>query len=219
VTVKTSAKRSQRWRNWPRRSIKVLSGTGIVDGADASTLAINKSIGVYDVAKHTTYPGFHLMSSDQLACRTEIWETVPEKHNRIIETAHKVRAADYVMLTLVDNGEALAALPELGVTTYDWSPEERGKFRAAAQEAWPTWAAKTPEAKMMVESHLFAVVAATNYRFSSLLSWRSCRIRVKEVERAQSKIMLKRRHHRPIFGSGNMMHADCRPSDNILVEN
>ncbi len=57
------------------------------------------------------------------------------------------------MLTLVENGEALASLPEKGVTTYDWSPEERGKFRAAAQNAWTEWAVKTPEAKAMVESH------------------------------------------------------------------
>jgi len=127
--------------------------TGIVDGADASTLAVNTSIGVYDIAKHTTYPGFHSMSSDQLACRTDIWEELPEAHKRIIEVAHKALMADYVMFTLVENGEALTKMPEKGVTTYNWSEEDRAAFRAAAQKSWEDWGSKTPEAEAMVASH------------------------------------------------------------------
>ena len=127
--------------------------TGIVDGADASTLAVNTSIGIYEIAKHTTFPGFHSMSSDQLACRTDVWEATPEEHRKIIEIAHKAMMADYVMKTMVDNGEALAMMPEMGVTVYNWSPEERAKFRAAAQTAWDDWGTRTPEAKALVESH------------------------------------------------------------------
>lgn len=127
--------------------------TGIVDGADASTLAVNTSIGVYDIAKHTTYPGFHSMSSDQLACRSDIWEKLPAAHQRIIEIAHKALMGDYVMVTLVENGEALTQMPEKGVTLYDWSAEDRNKFRAAAQKSWVEWGTKTPEAAAMVASH------------------------------------------------------------------
>lgn len=127
--------------------------TGIVDGADASTLAVNTSLGLYDIAKHTTYPGFHSMSSDQLACRSDFWEAMPDKHKRIIEIAHKALMADYVMLTLVENGEALTSMADRGVTTYDWTTEDRAAFRAAAQDAWSAWGSKTPEAKAMVESH------------------------------------------------------------------
>jgi len=127
--------------------------TGIVDGADASTLAVNVSIGVYDVAKHTTFPGFHSMSSDQLACRTDVWEAIPEGQRKIIEVAHKALMADYVMKTLVENGEALTSLPEKGVTTYDWSADDRSKFRTAAQNAWTEWSKKTPEAAAIVASH------------------------------------------------------------------
>jgi len=127
--------------------------TGIVDGADASTLAVNTSIGLYDIAKHTTFPGFHSMSSDQLACRTDMWESVPDNHKRIIEIAHKALMADYVMLTMIENGEALAKMPGMGVTVYNWPPEERARFRAAAQAAWQDWGSRTPEATAMVESH------------------------------------------------------------------
>ena len=127
--------------------------TGIIDGADASSLANNVGTGLYDIAKHTTFPGFHSMSSDHLACRTDVWEGMPEEHRAIIESAEKNLAFDLMMLTLVENGEALKELPEQGVTIYDWSAEDRAAFREAARGAWDEWAQKTPETAAIVESH------------------------------------------------------------------
>lgn len=127
--------------------------TGIIDGADASSLAVNVGLGIYDIAKHTTFPGFHSMSSDHLACRTDVWEAMPEAHRAIISTAHKAMAMDLIMDTLVENGEAVRALPEKGVILYDWSAEDRAAFRDAAQIAWEEWATKTPETAEMVQSH------------------------------------------------------------------
>ena len=127
--------------------------TGIIDGADASSLAVNVGLGIYDIAKHTTYPGFHSMSSDHLACNAGVWDAMPEAHRAIIEAAHKTLALDLMELTIVENGEALVALPEQGVTIHDWSAEDRSAFRDAAREAWDEWAQKTPEAATMVESH------------------------------------------------------------------
>ncbi len=127
--------------------------TGIIDGADASSLAVNVGLGIYDIAKHTTFPGFHSMSSDHLACRTDKWEAMPEHHRAILEAAEKVLALDLMMLTLVENGEALATLPDEGVTIYDWSAEDRATFREAARGAWAEWAEKTPETRQIVDSH------------------------------------------------------------------
>ena len=127
--------------------------SGIIDGADASTLGTNLNIGVYDIAKHTTFPGFHSMSSDHLACRTDVWKSLSDQHKRIIEIAHTQVAMDVMISTLVANGEALAQIPDKGVTTYNWSNEDRAAFRAAAQGVWKEWGAKTPEAGKMVASH------------------------------------------------------------------
>lgn len=127
--------------------------TGIIDGVDASSLAVNVGLGIYDIAKHTTFPGFHSMSSDQLACRTDAWEAMPEQHRAILTAAEKVLALDLMMLTLVENGEALTTLPDQGVTIYNWSAEDRATFRVAAQKAWGEWAEKTPEARKIVGSH------------------------------------------------------------------
>ncbi len=43
--------------------------SGVIDGADASNLSINKSLGIYDVVEHATYPGFHSMPADHFAMR------------------------------------------------------------------------------------------------------------------------------------------------------
>ena len=61
--------------------------TGIIDGADASGIANNVGLGLYDLGKHTNYPGFHSMPSDHLACNKAKWDAMPEHHRRIMDTA------------------------------------------------------------------------------------------------------------------------------------
>lgn len=128
--------------------------SGIIDGADASTLGNNLRIGTYDIGKHTNFPGFHSMAADHLACRTDVWEGLSEQHRTIIEVAYQNVGMDLILQTLVDNGEALAKLPSMGVTTYNWSAEDRATFRAAAQEQWNVYGGETEEGKAMVNSHV-----------------------------------------------------------------
>ena len=126
--------------------------SGIIDGADASTLATNLSIGIYDVAKHTTYPGFHSMPSDHLACNRSVWDAMPDHHKRIMEVAMEKLALRQAMQADKLNTETAARLRGEGITLHDWSTEDRALFRLAAQETWPEFAT-TPEAKALVESH------------------------------------------------------------------
>jgi len=127
--------------------------TGIIDGADASGLANNVGLGLYDIVKHANYPGFHSMPSDHLACNQAVWEGLSEQERRIIETAWQKLSFQIAMLNEKANTEAAAALQADGVTLYDWSTEDKAAFRAAAQEAWADWATRSPEAAALVESH------------------------------------------------------------------
>ena len=127
--------------------------TGIIDGADASILANNAGMGIYDIVKHATYPGFHSMPSDHLACNKAVWDGMPEHHRRIMEVAMEKLALRQAMAGEKANNEAAAALRAAGVTLYDWSPDDRAAFRAAAQATWPEFAT-TPEAKALVDSHI-----------------------------------------------------------------
>ena len=127
--------------------------TGIIDGADASGLANNVGLGLYDIVKHATYPGFHSMPSDHLACNLDIWNGLSEKHQRIIDTAWQKLSFQIALYNEKANDEAAAALKAAGVTLHDWSAEDRATFRKAAQTAWERWADKNAETRALVESH------------------------------------------------------------------
>ncbi|WP_420348018.1 TRAP transporter substrate-binding protein [Pelagibius sp.] len=127
--------------------------TKIIDGADASGLANNVGLGLYDLVSHATYPGFHSMPSDHLAIRKDAWDALPEDLQRIIEVAMQKLAFQTALTFEVKNNEAAAMLREKGVTLHDWSAEDRATFRQAAQQAWQGWAEKTPEARALVDSH------------------------------------------------------------------
>jgi TRAP-type C4-dicarboxylate transport system substrate-binding protein len=126
--------------------------TGIIDGADASILANNQGMGIYDIAKFTTYPGFHSMPSDHLACNKAKWDAMPAHQRRIMEVAMEKLALRQAMAGDKANNEAAIKLREAGVTISDWSSEDRRKFHGAAQASWDEFAT-SPEAKDLVTSH------------------------------------------------------------------
>ncbi|MCP4383440.1 MAG: TRAP transporter substrate-binding protein [Hyphomicrobiales bacterium] len=127
--------------------------TGIIDGADASSLANNVGLGLYDIVKHATFPGFHSMPMDHVTFNLEVWNGLPEDIQRIIEVAAQKLALQTTLTFEVANREAAAKLVADGVTLYDWSDEDRAAFRAGAQKAWDNWASKTPEAQALVDAH------------------------------------------------------------------
>jgi len=126
--------------------------SGIIDGADASILANNKGMGLYDVAKNATYPGFHSMPSDHLACNKAVWDAMPKDQQRIMQVAMEKLAMQQALTSAKANAQAARDLKAAGVKLWDWSPEDRAAFRKAAIETWPEFAT-TPEAKSLVASH------------------------------------------------------------------
>lgn len=127
--------------------------TGIIDGADAANLTNNIGLGLYDIAQHTNYPGFHSMPADHLACRKDVWDAMPDHHKKIMEVAMDSLALHNATINEVKNAQNAVALRAKGVNLYEWSPEELAKFRAAVQKGWTEFAT-TPEAKDLLESHI-----------------------------------------------------------------
>jgi TRAP-type C4-dicarboxylate transport system substrate-binding protein len=137
--------------------------TGIIDGADASSLPDNIGLGLLDIAKHATYPGFHSMPADHLAIRKDVWDSLPEDIQRIFTVGMQKLAFQTALTFEVENAKAAKEIAAKGVTLYDWSDEQRAEFRTAALEAWETWADRTPEAREIVDHH---------YEFMELLGLR-----------------------------------------------
>lgn len=127
--------------------------TGIIDGADASGLANNQSMGLYDIVKYANFPGFHSMPTDHLACNKAVFDEMPAHHQRIMKVAMEALALRTALTFEKKNAEAAAQLREQGVTLSQWDPEELQKFRTVAQSVWPEFA-DTPEAKALVANHL-----------------------------------------------------------------
>ena len=127
--------------------------TGIIDGADASGLANNVGLGLYDIVNYANFPGFHSMPSDHLACNLEVFNAMPAHHQKIMKVGMEALALRTALTFEKANAEAAAKLRSEGVTLSQWAPEELAKFRAAAQATWPEFAT-TPEAKELVESHM-----------------------------------------------------------------
>ncbi|MGR3803307.1 TRAP transporter substrate-binding protein [Marinibacterium profundimaris] len=127
--------------------------TGIIDGADASGIANNKGMGLYDIAKHANFPGFHSMPSDHLACNKAVFDALPEYQQRILKVSMEALALRTALTFEKANAEAVAELRAEGVNVYAWSDEDLQAFRDAAQATWPEFAT-TPEAKALVDSHM-----------------------------------------------------------------
>lgn len=127
--------------------------TGIIDGADASGLANNVGLGLYDIVNYANFPGFHSMPSDHLTCNKDVFDAMPAHHQKIMKVGMESLALRTALTFEKANAEAAAELREKGVVLSQWAPEELAKFRAAAQATWPEFAT-TPEAKALVESHM-----------------------------------------------------------------
>ena len=128
--------------------------SGIIDGADASSLANNEGLGLLEVGKHATFPGFHSMPADHLTINKEKWNSLPRELQRIVEVAFNSMALENILTHYVTNFEAAQRLQAEGVTLYNWSDEDRKNFRKIAAKNWDRWGEKTPEARKAVDAHI-----------------------------------------------------------------
>ena len=127
--------------------------TGIIDGADAANITNNIGLGLYEIAKHTNYPGFHSMPADHLTCRKDVWDAMPDHHKAILKIAMQALALRNATINEVQNSRSAKNLRAEGVNLYEWSEEELNKYRDAVKAGWTEFAT-TPEAKSLLESHI-----------------------------------------------------------------
>ncbi|MEM6381956.1 MAG: TRAP transporter substrate-binding protein [Pseudomonadota bacterium] len=127
--------------------------TGIIDGADAANLTNNIGLGLYDIAEHTNYPGFHSMPADHLACNKDVWDAMPSHHQAILRVGMQALGLKNTTINEVRNAENSVALAEQGLNMYQWSEEDMAAYRQAVQDAWVEFAT-TPESQELLEAHL-----------------------------------------------------------------
>ncbi|MEO0634959.1 MAG: C4-dicarboxylate ABC transporter substrate-binding protein, partial [Pseudomonadota bacterium] len=127
--------------------------TGIIDGADAANLTNNIGLGLYDIAEHTNYPGFHSMPADHLACRKDVWDSMPDHHKAILKVGMQALGLKNTTINEVKNAQNSVSLAEKGLNMYQWSEADMATYRGAVQAAWTDFAT-TPESQKLLNSHL-----------------------------------------------------------------
>ncbi|SEL46422.1 TRAP-type mannitol/chloroaromatic compound transport system, substrate-binding protein [Roseovarius azorensis] len=127
--------------------------TGIVDGADAAELRVNDSLGLHEVAKHVTYPGFHAMPWVHLAVNKDKWDALGPDLQKIVEIALKKAAHERGVEDRVLNDLVATQLKEKGVSVHTWPEEEMSEFRKIARPVWEAYAEANDMSKRAYASH------------------------------------------------------------------
>ncbi|WP_299689767.1 TRAP transporter substrate-binding protein DctP [uncultured Vibrio sp.] len=125
---------------------------GVVDAADWGTLSMNVQTGLHDVAPYALYPGIHATPASDVAINLALWNQLSKRHQQILEEQVTVLSDQMVETFTQADNEAAASAAENGITLIDWSPEERAKFKVAAQKVWEKYASKSPMAQKIYDS-------------------------------------------------------------------
>ena len=125
---------------------------GVIDAADYTIFSTNYAIGLYDLAKYAVYPGFHSLPLLEVSINKNLWDSMPADLQAILDMSVDNLAHDMVSRGFLDDLEAVAKARDEGVTIYNWSEEERAKFRAAARRFWEEAAAASPNAQKVYDS-------------------------------------------------------------------
>jgi len=124
-----------------------------IEGADASGLANNVTLGLYKSDTHATYPGFHSMPVNHLAINKSKWDALPIHLQRIVKVAMQSLAFQTSVTFAAKNQQAATQLANSGVTLHNWSVQDRKAFRQAAQTAWANFAKGSADAQAIMQSH------------------------------------------------------------------
>ncbi len=127
---------------------------GVISATDWSTISINEEAGLHKVAPYAIYPGIHSIPMGDVSMNLELWNSLDDETKALLDMAVRTLALDLLQAFEKADAEVLASAAEKGITIIDWSPEERAKFRDAAQGIWKATAAKSPLAKEIYESQV-----------------------------------------------------------------
>lgn len=128
---------------------------GVIDAADNSAYANNDSNGLHKIAKFPIFPGIHSTPILQFTVSEMVWEDLSAAERSALETWYLAaynglrQHFDRLDRQLVARDKAAGDL-----TVIDWPQSERDAFRTIAQEAWAAFAAQSPLAQEVYDSHI-----------------------------------------------------------------
>lgn len=126
---------------------------GVIDAAEFSMPVMDQTMGLWQVAKHYYFPGWHQpFTLNQLLVNLEKWNALPPRFKLAVELACEHEIITQLAEGAALNAKALAELATKGITIHRWSPEMLATFRTAWEEVAAEEAAKNPNFKRAYES-------------------------------------------------------------------
>ncbi|MFZ7089514.1 TRAP transporter substrate-binding protein [Primorskyibacter sp. 2E233] len=128
---------------------------GVIDAADNSAYANNDANGMHKIAKFPIFPGIHSTPILQFTIGQAVYDELSEAEQVALETWYLAaynglrQYFDRLDRQLVARDKAAGELEVI-----DWPQAERDAFRKIAQEAWADFAAQSPLAKEVYDSHI-----------------------------------------------------------------
>jgi len=121
-----------------------------INMADYSNIVVNEKAGLYGLAKHTNFPGFHSMSLLDFVVNKKKWDALKPEHQDIVETVigEWEKSLDQEMEEKQE--QVIKLLKTQGVTIYQWDASEIKKARNIAKTVWHQYALKSLEAKKVI---------------------------------------------------------------------
>ncbi|BES69033.1 TRAP transporter substrate-binding protein DctP [Marinobacter nanhaiticus D15-8W] len=126
---------------------------GVIDAADSTVLSNNDAMGLHAFAPYPLYPGFHSMPMIAVSVNKRAWDKLPDDLKTTVKSAFDDMAYDLISRLQQQDIDTLKKLQEdPDVHPYDLSPEERKKFRTAAEQEWKVWAEKNDMTREIYDS-------------------------------------------------------------------
>ena len=140
--------------NIPGSEVYTALERGVIDATDWGTLGMNDDLGYHRIAPYPLYPGFHSMPMADVAVNMDRWQELPDDIKAIVEVAVRDFSRDMVARIGLQDATVARAADANGVTLINWDKEQRRRFREVAAGVWKEYAARSPMARRVYDSHM-----------------------------------------------------------------
>lgn len=139
-------------RPLPINKVKDALITNKLDIADYATLAVNEQDGLYKIARHTTYPGFHSTPIFELVMNKETWNKIPKNIQKdILEKSESWKDKLYKNLYR-QNELTLKKLKKMNINIHTWKQDELNLLKEKSIEIWKRYAQENPKVSPLINS-------------------------------------------------------------------
>lgn len=120
--------------------------------ADYSTIGENLNEGLYDIAFHTNYPGFHSLPVIEFVVNKDSWNQLTNNQKQIV-LKHSIiwRTQNIKKMKELDK-IALKKMKDKNIKIYKWSSNEIKRSRKVASRVWTKYAKKNKLSKEVIQS-------------------------------------------------------------------